>query len=120
MHILIFRGHACGSTWLQIVLVCIDVNFILGYVTIGSYFAQANQFTHLQLFTREQMTKKCQLPMSLHMLQSSCNYLKRFLSQHLSKQFRSLHKVHFSKSSFLGKNIGDFTEFAIMKKKSVL
>ena len=118
MHILIFGGHACGSTWLQIVLVCIDVNLILGYVTIGSYFAQANQFTHLQLFTREQMTKKCQLSMSLHMLQSSCNYLKRFLSQHPSKQFRMFAQGTFFKELFSRKNIGDFTEFAIMKKKN--
>ena len=49
MHILIFGGHACESTWLQTVLlflfpigVCIDVNFILAYVTIGSYISRVS------------------------------------------------------------------------------
>ena len=49
MHILIFGGHACESTWLQSVLlfslpigVCIDVNFILAYVTIGSFILRVS------------------------------------------------------------------------------
>ena len=50
MHILmtlIFGGHARESIWLETVLsfllplrVCIDVNFILAYVTIGSYISR--------------------------------------------------------------------------------
>ena len=83
MHVLIFGGHACESTWLQTVLlflfpigVCIDVNFILAYVTIGSYISPCQPITHLQLFTREDTLKKCWLSMSLRMLQSGCNYLK--------------------------------------------
>ena len=62
--------------------------------------------THLQLFTLhswEDTLKKCRLSMSLRVLQSGCNYLKLVLSQHLTKQFQCLHKVHFSKSSYLGK-----------------
>ena len=49
IHILIFGGHACESTWLQTVLlfslpigVCIDVNLILVYVTIGSYILRVS------------------------------------------------------------------------------
>ena len=49
MHILIFGGHACESAWLQTMLlfslpigVCIDVNLILAYVTIGSYISRVS------------------------------------------------------------------------------
>ena len=37
--VLIFDGHACESTWLKIIPVCmcIDVYFMLAYVTICSY-----------------------------------------------------------------------------------
>ena len=46
---LIFGGHARESIWLQTVLwfstsrgVCIDVNFILAYMTIGSYILRVS------------------------------------------------------------------------------
>ena len=52
MHILIFGGHACESTWLHTMLLflllrvglCIEVNFILAYTTIGSYVSRMSTY----------------------------------------------------------------------------
>ena len=56
MHFHLICGHACESTWLKTVLflllqagVCIDVYFILAYVTLGSYVSHVS--THYTLAT---------------------------------------------------------------------
>ena len=52
MHILIFGGHAC---LLLSVSVCIDVNFILAYVTIGSYVLHALASVYKRSTVTEEM-----------------------------------------------------------------
>ena len=59
--------------------VCIDVNSILAYVAIGSYISHmATNYTFATVHKgkRTDAHKTCWLSMSLHMLQSGCNYLK--------------------------------------------
>ena len=96
MHILIFGGHACESTWLHTMLlflllpvgVCIDVNFILAYTTVAVMSRACQLISHLQLFIREDtVTKEMSVINEPAHIAVGCNYLKCFLSQHLYKQF---------------------------------
>ena len=113
LHILIYGGHAREEHGFKLcccfslpVDVCIDVTFILAYVTIGSYIScVSTNYTFATVYkgrhTKEMsVIDKCRLSMSLRMLPSGCNYLKRVLSQHLTNNFECLHKVHFSKCLF--------------------
>ena len=94
MHILmslIFSGHARESIWFQIVCrfslpvgVCFDVNFILAYVTIGSYISHVStNYTFATVYKGRHTKEMSAFDEPAHVAVG----LKWVLSQRLTKQF---------------------------------
>ena len=122
MHILIFGGHACESTWLQTVLVfslpigvCIDVNFILAYVMIGSYISRVStNYTFATVYKGRHTKEMSVIDEPAHVLVR----LQLFEMTSITtpkKQFLMFAQGTFFKELFFRKKYWQFYRSAIMK-----